>query len=210
EQTGVGQRVEVSLLGGQIWAQASELTHASLGGAQHPRANRGHGLIPAIYGIFPTSDGWIGMIGVPPHQKEGFCRALGRPEMIDDERVQAFMLTPDQRESLFADLDEIFKTRTTDEWMERMNAEQQRVARVNDYSDVLDDEMAYINGYLMEAEHPEWGTVKLPGSPVWMSDTPMEPATVTPELGQHTEEVLLEAGFSWEEITDLRDRGAWG
>ena len=163
EKTGKGQRVEVSLLGGQIWAQASELTHCSLGGVQHPRANRGHGLIPAIYGIFPTADGWVGMIGVPPHQKEGFCRALGHPEMIDDERVQAFMLTPDQRESLFAELDEIFKTRTTDEWMERMTAEDQRVARVNEYSDVLDDAMAYENGYLMEVDHPDWGTVKLRG-----------------------------------------------
>ena len=209
EQTGYGQRVEVSLLGGQVWAQASELTHYALGGVQHDRANRGHGMIPSIYGIFPTADGWIAMIGVPPHLKEAFCEALDRPELIDDERIQALLLTSAQRKSLFAELDVVFRTRTTDEWMQRMRAAGQRVARVQDYAEVLEDEMAHENGYLFRAVHPEWGELTLPGSPIWMSDTPLEPGVVPPELGQHTEEVLMELGYSSDEVADLRDRGAW-
>ena len=64
--TGRGQRVDVSLLGGQIWAQATEYTHYLLTDRIPGRANLGHPLIKAAYGIFETADGWIGLVGVPP------------------------------------------------------------------------------------------------------------------------------------------------
>ena len=65
-RTGHGQRVDVSLLGSQIWGQASEYTAYLLSGVLPGRPNRGHPLIPALYGIMPTADGWIAIVGVQP------------------------------------------------------------------------------------------------------------------------------------------------
>src|SRR2546423_6524287 len=62
--TGLGQRVDTSLLGAQIWAQASEYTACLLSGAAAGRSNRGHPLVPGLYAIFPTADGWIAIVGV--------------------------------------------------------------------------------------------------------------------------------------------------
>ena len=70
------------------------------------------------------------------------------------------------------------------------------------------DEGAFANGYLQRVDHPEWGEITMIGSPIRLSETPAAPGAIAPELGQHTEEVLLEAGFEWEEIAALRETGA--
>ena len=89
-----------------------------------------------------------------------------------------------------------------------MSAEKQRFAPVNDYRAVAEYEQAYANGYLRRVEHPEWGPISIVGNPIAMSETPAEPGITAPELGQHTEEVLLEAGYTWEDLERLRERGA--
>jgi formyl-CoA transferase len=71
------------------------------------------------------------------------------------------------------------------------------------------DPHTYVNGYLREVDHPNYGPISIVGNPIAMSATPPEPGIVAPELGAHTEEVLLEAGFTWEEIGELRDEGAY-
>jgi formyl-CoA transferase len=79
---------------------------------------------------------------------------------------------------------------------------------VNDYRAVAAYEQAYAAGYLRRVDHPEWGPMSIVGNPIALSETPAEPAVTAPELGQHTEEVLLEAGYTWDEVTTLRERGA--
>ena len=59
----------------------------------------------------------------------------------------------------------------------------------------------------MPLDHPEWGRTKAVGNPISLSETPAQPADWAPELGQHTEEVLLAAGYSWEDIERLREGG---
>jgi len=209
ERTGRGQRVDVSLLGGQIWAQASEYTAYLLSGKVPGRSNHGHPLLKAVYRIFQTKDGWIAMVGIPQPLWAGFCRAIERPDLASDERFNKLLPTEADLQALFPILDDVFATRTTDEWSARLRAEQQRFAPVRDYAAVVADEQAWINGYFLEVDHPELGRVRMVGSPIRMSDTPPAPSAVCPELGQHTEEVLLEAGFTWEEITELREQGAF-
>ncbi|MFM7537492.1 MAG: CaiB/BaiF CoA transferase family protein [Acidimicrobiales bacterium] len=209
ERTGRGQRVDVSLTGGQVWAQASELTHHLLSGRSHPRANYGHPLIPGLYGIFASADGWVAVVGVPPHLWQGFCRALDREDLLADARFGTLFLTPDDLAALKVIVAEVFRTRTTAEWTERMNAEGQRFAPVNDYAGLAADPHPYLNGYLVEAEHPEWGPTRIVGSPIRLSDTPATPGLVAPKLGEHTEEVLLAAGFTPEELEQLKADGAY-
>src|SRR5262249_47618509 len=94
DRTGRGQRVDVSLLGSQIWAQASEYTHYLLSGTVLGRANRGHPMIAGIYGIFPTADGWLAVVGILPHDRPRFYELGRRPEPPDDPRFTPPFLAP--------------------------------------------------------------------------------------------------------------------
>ena len=207
--SGVGQRVDVSLLGASIWAQASEYSYYLTSGRMPSRANRGHPLVRGVLRMFPTADGWIVLVGVPPHLWPGFARALERPELAADPRFNTLVISRNHLGELFDILDGIFRSRTTADWSERLGAEQQRFAAVRTYEDVVKDPQVWLNGYFVEGEHPERGRVKVVGNPIRLSATPTEPGIVAPEIGQHTEEVLLEVGFSWDEIDELRAEGAW-
>ena len=81
-------------------------------------------------------------------------------------------------------------------------------ASVQTYDEILNDEQARINGYIRTLEHPDEGQVKIVGHPIKMSKTPPAPRGPAPEIGQHTEETLLELGYDWAEIEQLRDDGA--
>ena len=209
ERSGRGQRVDVSLLGGQIWAQCSEYSHYLMHGQVPGRSNRGHPLIKGLLRVVPTADGWMQLVGVPPHLWPAFARAIDREDLVDDPRFNVLLPSPENLAELCRLADEIFPTRTTAEWCERLAAAGQRFAPVRDYAEVAADPGAFVNGYLAEVDHPVRGRTVVVGSPIRLSDTPTVPGVVAPELGQHTEEVLLEAGFGWDEIEQLRADGAW-
>ena len=103
-------------------------------------------------------------------------------------------------------LDEVFPTKTTDEWMALLNAIDVLATPVQNYRDILNSEQALANGYISEMDHPQIGKVKVVGTPLSLSETPLSTATPPPELGQHSEEVLLEAGFSWQDIAEFRSK----
>jgi crotonobetainyl-CoA:carnitine CoA-transferase CaiB-like acyl-CoA transferase len=209
ERTGRGQRVDVSLLGGQIWAQASEYTHYFLAGEIAGRSNGGHPLVNALYGIFPTEDGYVAIAGCPEHLWPGMCEAVERPDLVDHPRFSAYLVTPEVAAEMRAFFVDVFRQRPTDEWVERLERHGQRFAKVRRHDEVAADPQAFANGYLFEADHPDWGTIPMVGNPITMSDTPTSPGVVAPELGQDTELVLIEAGLSWEELEELRAKGAW-
>jgi crotonobetainyl-CoA:carnitine CoA-transferase CaiB-like acyl-CoA transferase len=208
-RTGRGQRIDVSLVGGQIFAQASEYTSYFITGEVPGRSNKGHPLLHAIYGIFRTSDGWVAMVGVTPPNRHKFYEAVGRTDLIEDPRFQAMFMDEATKLALFAEIRPAFLTRTTAEWVEIMRRDGQRVAPVRSYDQVAADPQVLMNGYIVPVEHPEFGTTHMVGSPVRFSDTPATPSAVAPELGQHTEEVLLEIGYSWDDIEQLRAQGAF-
>lgn len=208
EQTGRGQRVDVSLFGGQIYAQAAEYTYYFLSGKLPGRSNQGHPLLHAAYGIVPTADGWLAIVGVPAHLREAFYEAIERPDILADPRFAADYFDPETRKALFALFRESFPKRTTADWCARLDAAGCRYAPVQTYAQVAEDPHAWDNGYLIEVEHPEWGKTTTVGTPIMMSDTPLTPGEIAPELGQHTEEVLLEHGLSWDDIAALNEAGA--
>ena len=207
QTSGRGQRVDVSLVGGQVWAQASELTAYFLTGSQQRPAHRGHPLLHAVYGIFPTLDGWVAIIGVPPPLKPGFCAAMGRPELMEHPAMQAMLMTPDQKVEIFDILSPIFQTDTTDSWVTRLRSHNQRVAPVNDYERLVADPHMTLNGYLVDVDHPTFGPTKVVGNPIGLSDTPAVPGVVAPELGQDTELTLIDLGYTWDDIERFRSAG---
>jgi crotonobetainyl-CoA:carnitine CoA-transferase CaiB-like acyl-CoA transferase len=201
EKSGRGQRVTTSLLGGQIWAQASEYTGCLLRGAPAGRANRGHPLIPGLYAIFRTADGWIAVVGIVGPLRATFFEVVGRPELA--ERFAQPLYWEEEKAELFPLLDEAFEAETTAVWCERLCAAGLRHAPVRDHGEVVADPNVWANGYLVNVDG-----IDVVAAPVGFSATPARPSAVAPELGQHTEEVLLDLGYSWEDITRLQEAGA--
>ena len=203
--TGKGQRVDVSLLGGQIYAQASEYTAYLMTEKVPGRSNGGHPLLPMAYGVLETADGYIALVGVLPDKRQALYEAAGVPELIEDERFAPIIYTTEIRQELFRLLSDGFKAKTTDEWAAILDRIEVRYAPVNDYAQAASDPLVTTNNYIVELEDVNGETRRVVGSPIKMSDTPTSPSASAPELGQHTEEVLLELGYTWEQIGELRD-----
>ncbi len=206
-RTGRGQRVEVSLLGGQIWAQASEYTAFFLRDQVPGRAHYGHSLLPPTYRIFQTADGWIGLVGVPPESMDAFYIALDRPELALDERLQPESLTMEGIQWLAGELEQAFKTRTTGEWCAVFQDMDVRYAPVRDYRQVVADPGAWENGYFAEVRDAQGTAHRVVGTPIRMSETPLQPGAVAPALGEHSDEILREAGYTDAEVAELRQTG---
>jgi formyl-CoA transferase/CoA:oxalate CoA-transferase len=207
ERTGRGQLVETSLLGGQVWAQAGEITKYLMSGEMTGPSNRSHSMVPGIYGMFATSDGWIAIVGVAGPLRDRFYETIGRRDLI--ERFSGLLYFEDDKAALWPILDEVFATKTTAEWCDLLGAAGLRFAPVRDHAAVARDPGIRINGYIESVPDPDssGSTLDVVRTPVRFSDSVQTGPVRPPELGQHTEEVLLEAGYSWEEITSLSEDG---
>lgn len=204
-RTGRGQLVDTSLLGSQIWAQGSEYTSFLLTGRVPRRANHGHSLVAGLYSIYPTADGWLAIVGVVGGARQKFYELIDRVDLA--EAFPSPMYTEDEKDALYKELGRTFSTRSTEEWCKLLSDGGIRHAPVRDYAAVAADPGVWENGYLIEAG-AVGGPDDVVGAPVRFSDTPAEPPAVAPELGQHTEEVLVEMGFSWDDIARFQAASA--
>jgi crotonobetainyl-CoA:carnitine CoA-transferase CaiB-like acyl-CoA transferase len=204
-RTGRGQLVETSLVGGQIWAQVSEFTSFLSSGQVPPPSNHGHSLISGLYSIYPTADGWIAIVGVVGPARPKFYEVMGRPDL--EQQFPALLYTLEDKRSIYAELAPVFSTRPTAEWCAVLSEAGIRHAPVRDYAAVAADPSIWENGYLLRGtDHGLESDVV--GTPVRFSDTPAVASGTAPELGQHTEEVLIELGYTWEDVAVFRDAGA--
>lgn len=206
-QTGKGQKIEASMLGSAIALQTSNIHVALWRGKPFGRHSRREPANP-LGNYYRCSDGnWL-LLAEPQSDRfwSEFCEALGKPELVDDPRFNSMKKRVGNRE-LVDILDEVFATKNRNEWVEWFSSRNCRFV----YSPILsaeelaNDAQVLENEYIVDWNHPALGKIKAVAPPVSFSETPCKLDREAPEFGQHTEEVLLELGYSWEEITKLRE-----
>ncbi|MCH7985442.1 MAG: CoA transferase, partial [Acidobacteria bacterium] len=209
ERTGRGQKIETSLLGGQIAMQAWEIQYFMAHGWVG-KAGRGHHYIPTIWRVFKTEDSYVVVGGLPENRWPAFCQAVGKPELEHDPRFANYFDRMAHLAEIYAILDDVFPTKSTEQWMALLAEADCICAPVATYEDLVNDPQVRANDYIVEVDHPTRGRISVVGPPWHFSETPTEVAAAAPELGQHTEAILQELSYSWEQIEALREQGVLG
>jgi crotonobetainyl-CoA:carnitine CoA-transferase CaiB-like acyl-CoA transferase len=199
ERTGEGQKVEVNMLDAVTTLQMQELSVFTVGHKPQTRSAEPHAhvYIRAPYGAFATSDGYL-IVSFPSLRTLG--EVIGEPSFWDmNDETDSWT----RRDEIFAKTRERLLTRTTAEWMTAMRAAGIWCGPVYGYAELVDDPQIRHNGTFVEYDHPTEGHVKTPGFPIRFSRTPSAVARGAPLAGEHSREVLREAGFAEAEIDRL-------
>ena len=210
ERTGEGQQVDTSLLGTVLALQSFNFTTYMLSGIVPGRTPRPSAL--PFWNTYAGSDGRYFVIGILQDRHwSDICAALGRPEIEHDERFADYRSRVGKHaKDLLALLDEAFAQRPAGEWVGELCGRGVFSALVQDYGEVVNDPQVLANEYIVQVERPDGPPVGMVTTPIQFTASPTAITRLAPELGQHTEEVLLEAGYSWDEIEALRNEGAIG
>ncbi len=207
ERTGEGQVVETSLLETAAWTLGCDYSITAVDGAFVRLRNR-HQAVIATNNRFPCGDGkWlvISMPGAANYAK--LCRVIGRHDLAEDERY----LTPRDRlrnmETLITALDETLATKTRDEWGEIFDAEGIVWGPVQALDEVVRDPQAEAIGLFCEIPDTEIGTIRSVRAPMRFHTAEVGPAGPPPGLGEHTNDILDQAGFTPDQVQELRTSG---
>ncbi len=205
EETGRGQYVDTSLFEGPLAFSIWETAELWATGRIPQPFGSAHRLT-APYQALRTRDGYINVGANNQRLWSRLCNAIGREELIEDERFQT---NPDRmanRAELAEELERTLEEKDTDEWMEILLEAGFPAAPIYNYRQVFEDPHTHAREMMVEVEHPVEGTVKVLGIPVKLSETPGKIRRPAPLLGEQTEETLMGLGYSREEIADLRER----
>ena len=208
ERHGVGQDIDASHLGSMAFLQGLSLSMKVMLGGAMPRMNRSRASNCLWNHYRCADDNWLALAMLQADRYwADFAAAMGRPELATDERFKDLPSRAANAEAAVAFLDECFAKKSRAEWIDTLRAAPGDFifTIVNDVNDLPDDPQMQVNGYITEFDHPQFGPTKMVGMPVGFSETPGSVRQAAPELGQHTEEVLLDVlGYDWERITELR------
>jgi crotonobetainyl-CoA:carnitine CoA-transferase CaiB-like acyl-CoA transferase len=206
EKTGKGQLVDSSLMGSLIALHGVNFSAPGVLGQEFPRLLRSEAGNP-IYNHYKCADDkWIVIAHLQPDRYwPNVCKAMGIEELEHDPKFSTIEARHDNAKELVSILDKKFATKTRAEWMEIFKKENVIHTPIQSASEVFEDPQALINDYIVQVEHPVWGKIKMLGFPWTFHETPASVRREAPELGQHTEEILLELGYTWDDITKLKD-----
>jgi len=209
DQTGKGQWVEAALLDGQVAALSYHATGFLGTGVEPTRMGSGHpSLVP--YQAFTSSNGQF-IIGCANQGLwERMCTAIGQEGMLKDPRYTDNTERVAHRTECVDELNAVFATNTTDHWVDRIVEAGVPCGPINTVSDVVNNPQVLARNMIAEVDHPAIPGLKFPNSPLKLTDSPATIRRVPPSLGQHNEEILIEAGYPAEIIADLKERGVLG
>jgi crotonobetainyl-CoA:carnitine CoA-transferase CaiB-like acyl-CoA transferase len=228
EKTGVGQEIDVALLHAGMYQLSFDIAGALATGLDFPdwresppqslveQAQAVTSQVAAFYaskGINPLAAAYttkdlrrIMFLSLQPDRYwEKFCLAIDRKDLADDPRYQTIDGRAQYNMALRQTIGETFLTRTYAEWIPRLKG--LPCAPVQTVKEAVNDPQARAAGYFISYDHPQFGKVEDLASPVNMSQTPASYRMPAPELGQHTQEVLFEYGYTEEDVVRLKEQG---
>jgi crotonobetainyl-CoA:carnitine CoA-transferase CaiB-like acyl-CoA transferase len=203
QKTGHGQALELSLYHCATWTIGLD-AQVNLFGYPPKIWDRTRNPNP-MYNSYKAKDKWMMMVHPNQDYWAPFCNAIGKPEWINDPRYDTMEKREKCSEEMIKELDALFATKTWAEWEKSFIKYDLIVSANHSIPEILEDEQAIANNFFTDIEHPVTGTARLLNSPMQFSETPAEITSVAPQLGANTEEVLIEAGYSWEELAELKD-----
>jgi crotonobetainyl-CoA:carnitine CoA-transferase CaiB-like acyl-CoA transferase len=203
DKTGKGQYVDIGMADGVVSLMASSLSRYFETDEVPARGNELlTGGLP-FYSVYEAKDGKYVSIGcLEPWFYENLCRALDREDFIPHQGAIG-----EKQEEIFSAFREIFRTKTRDEWFDYLSQWDICVGKVYTLDELSTDPQLIHRKMILELDHPELGKVKQPGISLKLSQTPGSIRSFGPALGQHTEEVMLDLGYSEERIEELRKEG---
>lgn len=206
-KTGRGQHIDSSLLEAglayTIWESAIFFsTGVAPGpvGSAHP--------LTAPYQAFNTKDGHVVIGAANQANWVRLCNAIGRRELLTDSRFNNNSLRMENRDSLVSTLQKTFADKPTLHWLKILERAGVPAGPINNLSDTYRDPQIQARDMVVELDHPTAGKIRNIGIPVKLSDTPGSIRLPAPILGQHTDEILLENGYSDKKIRLLREQKA--
>jgi crotonobetainyl-CoA:carnitine CoA-transferase CaiB-like acyl-CoA transferase len=208
ERTGTGQRVDLSLLDALL---AFQIVPFSMYQASGEAPGRQGSAAPyaSPNEAFATSDGHVQIAAYTPARWPALCNVLGVPELATDPRFSTNGERVVERHSLHTILERIFATRTTAEWIGLLQEADIICGPLLDYGQLTSEEHFKLHAMTASAEHRAFGAMTTVRGPVRFSQSQAEVRTCTPAIaGEHTREILTEAGLQESEIADLLASGA--
>lgn len=206
ERTGVGQRVDVSLLGTTVaWLSYHAVAYFATG--RNPRPLGSHHPSVAPYGAYPTRSGFLVVAIAFDSNWRTFCDVLGASALAADAR---FATNPDRianREELDASLIELLATKSAEEWAGLMDAAGVPCSPINSLDTVLSLPQVLHQEYVVDLPRDDVPELRMPGMPLKLSATPGSLRLPPPRLGEHTGEILAALGRGPAEIERLRASG---
>jgi len=200
--TGRGQHLDISLFDSQLGWLANVASNYLISGKLPKRHGNAHpNIVP--YQSFQASDSWFAIAVGNDKQFEALCKVIGKLEWGSDPRFVKNSGRVENREELIPLLKSIFVTRSVSEWLSLLEQAQIPCGPINNFEQVFSMPTVKEREMLVKMKHPTIGELPLVGSPLKMSDTPVEYRLPPPLMGEHTEEVLRELGYSRAQVDQL-------
>lgn len=202
QQTGRGQRVDTSLLEGQISMLSYHITRYFASGVV-PKGGGSGGLANPTYRAFRATDGWFVISCFNDRMWRDLCDALGKEEWLSDPRFLTSTLRSENRYVLMEMLEDIIARESKGHWIAKLEARNVPCSPINTIAAMVEEEQVAARDMMVDLELEGLGPMRMGGLPLKFSETPGDVRTHPPRLGQHTEEVLASLDFAQSEIDEL-------
>ncbi len=203
ERSGEGQWLHTSLLEAQIAMMDFQAARYLIDGEVSGQVGNDHPYSTPM-GVVETADGYINIAVGGEGQWRPFCEAIARPDLADDAQYRTQADRFANRPALMALLRDVFKQRPSAEWLERLEEHGVPAGPINGIDAVFDDPQVRHLGMAVPMEHAARGPIRVVGQPITMTRTPADIRAPAPDPGEHTDEILAEAGLTAGEIAALR------
>ncbi|MGH7898218.1 MAG: CaiB/BaiF CoA transferase family protein [Candidatus Binatia bacterium] len=210
EKSGEGQEIHLSLFQAGLWMMASDIETALISGRGYTPTGR---LVPnPLWNHYQAGDGkWFHLVMLQADRYwPAFCEAIGEPELAADDRYDGVVKRAENAAALIEKFDRVFAAKDRAEWAEIFDRYDLIWAPVQTVLEASADPQALALDSFATVTHRTGADIRILKSPVEFGATPPAIRRAAPELGEHTEEVLLENGYSWEDLAALREKGVFG